>query len=104
MHCTVKNVSELPEPDSVEFKTYLIGANEAQAQGGQHFDDCRAAVAFDRIVWLQLWHYTLPTHMLLHQGTEVAHHKCTLLYLGIQEGVKTTISTKINFSSHIKNK
>lgn len=82
-YAVFKNDSKLPESDSVEFKTYLIGANEAQTQGGQHLNDCRAAVAFDRIVGLQLWHYTLPTHMLLHQGTKVAHHKRTLLHLGI---------------------
>lgn len=91
------------EPVSVEFKTHLVAANEAQAQGGHHLDDCRAAVYFDRIVGLQLWHYALPTHMLLHQGTEVTHHKSTLLRLGIQKGVKTAVSTKVNCSSHIKN-
>lgn len=77
-------------------KTYLISTNEAQAQGGQHLDDGGTAVTFDRIVGLQLWHYSLPAHMLLHHGTEVAHHKCTPVHLGIPEGVKTTVSAKIN--------
>ncbi len=65
----------------MKFKAYLVGTNEAQAQGGQHLDDSRAAVALDWVVGLQLWHYALPAHMLPHQGTEVAHHKRTLLHL-----------------------
>lgn len=66
-------------------EAYLVGTNEAQAQGRQHLDDCGAAVAPDWVVGLQLWHYVLPTHVLPHQGTKVAHHKRTLLHLGTQD-------------------
>lgn len=62
-------------------EVYLVGANEAQAQGSQHLDDSRAAVALDWVVGLQLWHYALPVCMLSHQDTKIAHHKCTLLHL-----------------------
>lgn len=74
---------------SLKFKAYLVGTNKAQAQGGQHLNDCWAAVALDWVVGLQLWHYTLPADMLLHQGTEVSHHKRALLHLVTQEQVNT---------------
>lgn len=70
-----------PELVSVTSEFYLVGANEAQAQGGQHLDDCRAAVGLDWVVGLQLRHYTLPARVLSHQGTEVPHHERTLLHL-----------------------
>lgn len=77
---------------SVKSEAYLVGTNEAQAQGGQHLNDSRAAVALDRVVGLQLWHYALPAHMLPHQGTEVPRHERTLLHLGAQEYVTSVKS------------
>lgn len=65
----------------LKLKAHLVGANKAQAQRGQDLDDRRAAVAPDRVVGLQLWHHALPAHMLVHQCTEVTHHKCTLFHL-----------------------
>lgn len=65
----------------VSAKTHLVSTNESQAQGGQDLDDCRAAVAPDRVVGLQLWHYALPANVLTHQCTEVTRHKRTLLHL-----------------------
>lgn len=85
-HCSLKiNESKLLKFASVKSEAYLVGTNEAQAQGRQHLDDCRAAVALDWVVGLQLWHDILPPHVLSHQGAEVAHHKRTLLHLGTQE-------------------
>lgn len=75
------NEPKVTEFDSVKSKVYLAAANETQAQGGQHLDDCRAAVALDWVVGLQLRYNTLPAHMLPHQRTKVAHHKRTLLHL-----------------------
>lgn len=70
---------------SVKTKAYFVSADKAQAQGGQHLNDCRAAVALDWEVSLQLWHCALPANMLPHQGTKVSHHKRTLLHLRTQE-------------------
>lgn len=74
-------LSSLTKLKPPEFEAYLVGTNEAQAQGGQHLNDCRAAVALDWVIGLQLWCYALPAYMLPHQGTEVPHHKCILLHL-----------------------
>lgn len=62
-------------------KSYFVGADEAEAQGDQRLDYCRAAVALDRVVGLQPWYNALPAQVLPHQGTEVTHHKRTLLRL-----------------------
>lgn len=72
---------------SVKVKAYFVGADKAQAEGGQHFDDCRAAVALDWEVRLHLWHCALPAYMLPHQGTEVTHYKRNLLHLETQEKI-----------------
>lgn len=80
-HCAVQEKIKLLKFDCMNFKSYFIDTNEAQAQGGQHLDDCRAAVVLDWVVGPQLRHYALPAHMLPHQGTKVTDHKCTLLHL-----------------------
>lgn len=87
--CSLKDKTKLPGFYSVKFKAHLVGTYEAQAQGGQDLDDCRAAVALDWVVGLQLWHCVLPACMLTHQGTEVSHHKRPLLHLGRQKGLST---------------
>lgn len=81
------------------FKSYLVYTNEAEAQGGQHLDDCRAAVVFDRVVGLQLRHYTPPAHMLPHEGTEVTHHKRTLLHLTTQDKARAALTPQITSHS-----
>lgn len=83
------------------FNSYLVDTNKAQTQGGQNLNDGRAAVVSDWVIGLQLWHYTLPAHMLTHQGTKVAHHKCTLLHLRTQETLSCAeIVHKSNFGKH----
>lgn len=76
---------------------YLVGTNEAQAQRGQHFDDCRAAVALDWEVGLQLWHYTLPAQVLPHQGTKVTHCEGTLLHLETRDHRTVALGTQSNW-------
>lgn len=60
---------------------YLVDTNEAQTQGGQHLNYSGATVALDWEIGLQLGRDALPAHMLSHQGTEVSHHKCSLIHL-----------------------
>jgi len=79
------------------FKAHLVSTNEAQAQRGQDLNDCWAAVALDWVVGLEPGHRTLPAHMLPHQGTEVTHHKRTLLHLGTQEVVRAAQRAKSNW-------
>lgn len=92
------NKSNLVKFDGVEFKSYLVYTNEAKAQGGQHLDDCRAAVVFDWVVGLQLRHYTLPANMLPHEGTEVTHHKRTLLHLTTQRQSESCVNSTDHIS------
>lgn len=82
-------------------ESYLVDTNKAQPQGGQHLDDCWAAVVLDRVVGLQLRHHAPPAHMLPHQGTEVAHHKRILLHLRIYENV-TAAPSKYMTSNNSK--
>lgn len=89
------NKSKLLKFDCVKYKSYLVYTKKAKAQRGQHLDDCRAAVVLDWVVGLQLRHYTLPAHMLPHEGTEVTHHKRTLLHLTTQENVTAALSTQV---------